>query len=125
MNIGGNKMRTEKDNGSRERYIMGVVVAMIILQIVLIYSVLSGIVYQDANDSFNEVIVEEVGSSNISSNKLLTQSNDIKIEIGKITLIAILMVGTGYLMIIKEGFGEEECDKETCVQITQERKEKV
>lgn len=118
-------MGTEKGNGSRGRYIMGVVVAMIILQVVLIYSVLSDIVYQDANDSLSEVRVEDVESSDIYPNRLLTQSNDIKIEIGKVTLIAILMIGTGYLMIIKEGFGEEECDKDTCVQVTEDSKEKV
>ena len=125
MNNGGNKMGTEKGNESRGRYIMVVVVAMIILQIVLIYSVLSNIVYQDANDSLNEAMIEDVGSSGIYPNKLLSQSNDIKIGIGKVTLIAILMIGTGYLIIIKEGFGEEKSDKDTCVQVTEDIKEKV
>lgn len=118
-------MGTEKGNESRGRYIMVVVVAMIILQIVLIYSVLSNIVYQDANDSLNEAMIEDVGSSGIYPNKLLSQSNDIKIGIGKVTLIAILMIGTGYLIIIKEGFGEEKSDKDTCVQVMEDIKEKV
>lgn len=118
-------MGTEKGNESRGRYIMVVVVAMIILQIVLIYSVLSDIVYQDANDSLNEVTVEDVKPSGKYPNKLLSQSNDIKIGIGKVTLIAILMIGTGYLIIIKEGFVEEKFDKNACVQVTEDIKETV
>lgn len=122
INNGGNEMGVEKSNGSRKKYIVGIVVAMIILQVLLIYGVLSDIAYQDTNDSFNEVVVEDIGPSSIHSNKLLTQNNEIKVEIGKVTLIGILMIGTGYLIVIKKGFSEERSEKDICVQVIEDTK---
>lgn len=118
-------MGVEKSNGSRKGYIMGAAVAMIILQVLLIYSVLSDIAYQDANDSFNEMAVEDIGASSIHSNKLLTQNNEIRVEIGKVTLIGILMIGTGYLIVIKEGFSEEKSEKGICIQVTEDTKVEI
>lgn len=115
-------MGSEKSNGSRKSYIMGVVVIMIILQVILIYSVLSDIAYQDTNDFSNEIAVENVGSSSISSHKLLSPNNKIKTVIGKLTLIGILMIGTGYLLVIKEGFSEEESEKDICIQVREDTK---
>ena len=123
INNGGNEMGVEKSNESRKKYIMGIVVAMIILQVILIYSVLSDIAYQSANSSSNEMSAEDIESSSIHSNKLLTQKNEIKIEIGKVTLIGILMIGTGYLFVMKEGFSEEKSEEGICVQVTEDTKE--
>ena len=110
-------MRTERDNEPRGRYIMGVIVVMIILQVILIYSVLSDTIHQSEKGSLNKVAVEDRGSSDRCANQLLTQRNDIKIEIRKITLIAILMIGTGYLIIIKGGLGEEKSEKEDTTEL--------
>ena len=102
-------MRTEKNNRIRKSYIM--VAVMIILQVILIYGVLSDIEYGNINALSNEVVVEDTQSLYVFNNNLLTQNSGIKIEVGKITLIGILMIGTGLLLATNEKETEENPEK--------------
>lgn len=115
-------MRTEKSNKLRKSYIMGLIGTMIILQIILIYCILSDIEYGDINVSTNEMVVEETESSSMQYNDLLSHENRVEVEFGKITLVGILMIGTGYLFFIKEGFNISNSEGNNYMTITEDNK---
>ena len=86
----------EKKNSLIKGYIIVLIVLMIIFQVILIYSILLDMKREDVSDLSKEIVVESM-----------------KYE--KITLVGILMVGTGYLFFIKERFTEETNEEGDCV----------
>ena len=86
----------EKKNSLIKGYIIVLIVLMIIFQVILIYSILLDMKREDVSDLSKEVVVESM-------------------EPKKITLVGILMTGTGYLFFIKERFTEETTEKGNCM----------
>ena len=105
-------MRIPKSN-SIKNYIKVVVAIMVILQVILIYGVISDIVYQIRNKPTNEVTAESKESSKVLDTNFLTQESKIGIDVGKVTLIGVLMVGTGLLLSVEEKDSEKRPEENT------------